>query len=415
MKDLQECLKILGKIRFGPRLGTYAMSGLGAWLLLAPVRGHCLTTNSDGSVTYSAFDSTVYVLQPWFGRNVALLTPTNQTLGTNVMGPILVALDAAWDYYRSVTPAALSPVALSSTTLYGRDTIAVVNSTCGAGCSYVGYTGTEMLPAYFNTLYNGYVSSHQFDQVLFYEFGRNWWFYDGQLKYQAPDVDPTVTGFAVYMRFASMDGAGVAGGPYNGVSFLTFRNAVTHLMDSYIVNSSLNWSNTFRISQAPANSLGLSGTDLFASLVMRIGRDFGDQTFNQNIWKQVSMRTMASSTQMAVDNFALAACATVSQNLTGIFTNTWKFPLSTNAIQEALQRWGPQIVLHPRLSFILDQGGNLVIRWQTEVNTSYQVQSSSDLQTWSDLGSVLAGNGTVQSVANPISASTNAFFRLKVN
>ena len=124
-----------------------------------------MTTNSAGLVQYTAFDSTPYVLQPWLGRNVALLTPTNQALSTNVIGPILVALDAAWDYYRSVTPSTRSPGALASTTLSGRDTIAVVNSTCGAGCSYVGDTGTEILPAYFNVLYNGYANSHQFDQV----------------------------------------------------------------------------------------------------------------------------------------------------------------------------------------------------------------------------------------------------------
>jgi hypothetical protein len=157
----------------------------------------------------------------------------------------------------------------------------------------------------------------------------------------------------------------------------------------------------------------LGGTDLFASLVMRIGRDFGDRTFNQNIWKQVSMRSVASSTQGAVDNFALAACATVNQNLTGIFTNTWKFPLSTNAMQEAFQRWGPQVILHPRLNFSVTQG-NLVIQWQTAVNTSYVLQSSPDLQTWSGI-STNAGNGTVKSVFSPISPLSNAFFRIKLN
>src|SRR5262245_26755069 len=130
---------------------------LGSLLVLAPMRSYSLTTNSAGLVQYTAFDNTSYVLQPWFGRNVAMLTPTNQNLSTNIMGPILAALDAAWDYYRSASPRA--PSVLFSTTLYGRDTIAVVNSTCGAGCSFVGFTGTEMLPTYFNTLYNGYANS----------------------------------------------------------------------------------------------------------------------------------------------------------------------------------------------------------------------------------------------------------------
>ena len=383
-------------------------------LLIAP-RSYGLTTNSDGSVSYSAFDGTSYVLRPWLGRNVAVLTPTNQNLSANVMGSILVALDAAWDYYGSITPPNRQPGALPGTTLFNRDTIAVVNSTCGAGCSYVGYTGTEILPTYFNILYNGYKNAGQFDQVLFYEFGRTFWLYSGQLEYHQPDIDPIVTGFAVYMRFASMDAAGVAGGPFNGSSFLQFRTAVTNLIDSYITSASLNWSNTFRMNRAPANPLGLGATDLFASLLMRIGRDFGDESFNQNLWRQVVLRNVAFSTQQAVDNFALAVCAAVNQNLTGVFTNTWRFPISTNATQEAFQRWGQQVVLHPRLSVGVGQGTNFSIQWQTAVNTYYQLQSSPDLQTWSDLGPVMVGNGAVKVLTNSISSSSNAFFRLKVN
>src|SRR5207237_1552 len=83
---------------------------------------------------------------------------------------ILNALDSAWDYYQSVTPTNLSPTVYGPTTLYGRDTIAVVNSTCGAGCSYVGFTGNEIVTNYFDLLYNGYRFQRQFDQVMFYEF-----------------------------------------------------------------------------------------------------------------------------------------------------------------------------------------------------------------------------------------------------
>jgi hypothetical protein len=383
--------------------------------LLFPVRGQSLTTNSFGQVVYTAFDNSIYVLQPWIGRNIAILTQTNQPYNSTVMSSILQALDAAWDYYQSATPAGRAPGVLPSTTLFGRDTISEVNSTCGAGCSYVGYTGTEILPTYFNILYNGVNVSHQFDQVLFYEFGRNFWLYSGQLEYHSPDTDPTVTGFAVYMRFASMDAAHVAGGPFNGFSFQEFRMAVTNLIDSYISNASLNWTNTFRISQAPSNPLGLGGTDLFASLVMRIGRDFGDASFGANFWKQVALRSVANTTQQAVDNFALAGCATVKQNLIGMFTNTWKTPISAAAAQEALQRWGSPVMVHPRLTFSRPDASTLVLRWQSAVLTSYQPQTSPDLITWSDLGSAIAGDGSIKAVVNSISTSSNLFFRLRIN
>jgi len=383
--------------------------------LLIPLRGHSLTTNLAGLVEYSAFDAKLYMLQPWAGRNIAILAPTNPPLSPNVMVPILAALDAAWDYYQSATPAGRQPSALPSTTLFGRDTIAVVSSTCGAGCSYVGYTGTEILNTYFNILYNDYVTAREFDQVLFYELGRTFWLYSGQLEYHPPDIDPVVTGFAVYMRFTSMDAAGVQGGPYNGVSFLQFRTAVTNLIDAYIANPSLNWSNTLRVNRAPANSLNLGATDLIASLLMRIGRDFGTASFSQDFWKQVARRSVAFTTQEAVDNFALAACATVDQNLIGAFTNTWKFPISAAAAQEAFQRWGQPVVPHPRLSWQLIAGGqDLQLKWQTQFNTLYQLQESFDLQTWSNLGSVVVGNGGLRFLTQPVSGLTNAYFRLEL-
>jgi hypothetical protein len=59
------------------------------------------------------------------------------------------------------------------------------------------------------------------------------------------------------------------------------------------------------------------------------------------------MRSAASNTQQAVDNFVLAACATVNSNLTEMFRTTWRFPISSSALQEAQSRWGGPVLLHP--------------------------------------------------------------------
>jgi hypothetical protein len=216
------------------------------------------------------------------------------------------------------------------------------------------------------------------------------------------------------MRFASMDGAGVAGGAYNGVTFLQFRTTVTNLMDSYISNPSLNWSNTLRISQAPPNSLGLGGTDLFASLVMRVGRDFGDLNFNENIWRQVALRNVAFSTQGAVDNFILAASASVNTNLTRVFATTYKFPVSSNAVYEAQQRWGAPFVIRPAIVASVSSNTNIVLQWHTEWNNLYQVQASADMQSWTNVGGPVSGNGSVRSVTYPIASPQQEFFRVRL-
>jgi hypothetical protein len=374
-------------------------------------KASALTTNSVGMVQYQAFDSRVYLLKPWFGRNISILSPPTEALDTNVMARIIASLDKAWDFYAEAT--GQQPIQYDPTTLYGRDVIAVVTNTCGAGCSYIGYTGTELLRQYFDILYNGVASSDQYDQVLFYEFGRNFWSYSSQLAYHSPDVDPVVTGFAVYMRFCAMDAAGVAGGPFNDSSFTDFRTAVTNLMDTYVALRSLNWTNTFRVSHAPYNTLGLGGTDFIASLLMRIGRDFGGPGFTFNFWKQVALLPAASTTQGAVDNFVLAASATVNQNLSRIFTTTWRFPVSTNAIQRAQLRWGNPVALHPALSISSRTGSGLVFQWQSQLNTSYQLQQTADLQAWVNSGGLIAGNGSVYFLTNPVGLLTNTYFRLK--
>jgi hypothetical protein len=364
------------------------------------------------AVPYQSFDSQSYSLRPWLGRNIVMLTPLNRTLDGGVMSQIVGALDRAWDYYGLAT--GRQPTPNSPTTFLGRDTVAVVSSTCGAGCSYLGLTGSELLGSSFDTLYNGVQAANQFDQVMFYEFGRNFWFYGNQLAYVSPDTDPVTTGFAVYMRFTSMDAAGVAGGPFNGHSFTTFCTTVTNLMDSYVTTATLNWSNTFRIGQAPANPLGLGGTDLIASLLMRIGRDFGGPGFSTNFWREVALRPGIATTQGAVDNFILSACAAVNQNLCGIFSTTWKFPVSASALAEAQTRWGTPIVLRPPVTVSKGAGNTILMKWQTKGNTAYQVQGSTNLQYWVDVGAPIAGDGTIRTVTNSTSGSTNRFFRLKL-
>ena len=375
-------------------------------------RAYSLTTNSTGLVQYQSFNGNSYLLKPWSGSNICILATTTNQFDTNVISKIIVALDKAFSFYIAVT--GQQPISYGPTTLYGKDTIAEVTNTCGAGCSYIGYTGTEILIPYFDLLYNEVASSNVYDQVLFYEFGRNFWFYGNQLAYHIPDTDPVTTGFAVYMRFLAMNAAGVTGAPFNGYPFETFRTSVTNMIDLYITNSSLNWSNTFRIGQAPSNPLGLGATDLTASLLMRIGRDFGGPDFGLNIWKQAGLRHTAATTQAAVDNFILAACATVNQNLTQIFSTTWKFPVSVLAVQEAQQRWGNPVILRPLLTPTRKSNTNLIFRWQSQVNSSYQLQQSSDLQTWGDVGSLISGNGSILSLTNSTDILSNDYFRLKL-
>ena len=60
-------------------------------------------------------------------------------------------------------------------------------------------------------------------------------------------------------------------------------------------------------------------------------------------------------------------------------------------------------------------GGNMVLSFDTETGFSYQVQYKQQLEngSWSNLGSSISGNGTVQTVSDPATAGKR-FYRLQV-
>jgi len=279
---------------------------------------------------YTNFNGQKLDLYAWEGNKVVLLSKDN-LLNRAAMFKWLKAADATYEYYQSCT--GREPGNSTQTFINNRTTIAEVPSTCGAGCGYLGSTGIEMQNTYFQVMYNAIANYNQYDQTMFYEFGRNFWFYGKQLQYK--ENDPVVTGYAVFMRFMAMEHAGIKGAPFGAWSFQTFRTKVENLVDTYMADPTLNWANTLGAGKGvPGSDLG--ATDLFASFCFRLRRDYGGNDFVQQIWKKTGLRPEALTTQDAVDNFFLASCAAANKNLTSVFQG-WKWPLSTNAVNEALK------------------------------------------------------------------------------
>ena len=123
--------------------------------------------------------------------------------------------------------------------------------TCGAGCTYIGATGTEILTSYFEAMYRQIAEHNLYDQIPFYELGRSFWFWSPQLEFQSPDQDPVVTGFAVWMRFRSMAAAHVKGAPFNGTPFSTFASQVAALAGQYEADPSLTFADTLAVDRSP--------------------------------------------------------------------------------------------------------------------------------------------------------------------
>ncbi len=287
-------------------------------------------------VEYTTFRSEKVKLHPWEGKHIVLLTASAE-LDNEIMSDMTAVFDRVYEYYHEVT--GREPQPLSNTQINGRTTIAVVDDTYGAGCGHVGKTGIELMTPYFDVLYQGVQSRQEYDQVLFYEFGRNFWFYGDQLEYQGKDDTGSITtGYAVFMRFMAMEAVGVKGGPFRDKTFTQFRQIVEGLVDTYEQAPELTWHNTLLIREAPQSALDLNATDLFASFLFRLRRDYGGGDFLKRLWAEVLKRPKAKTTQDAVDNFIIAASLAARCDLTELFTRKWKWPMSEAAKEYVGQR-----------------------------------------------------------------------------
>jgi hypothetical protein len=298
------------------------------------------------ATTYTTFNNEVVNLYAWQGRNVAVLS-RNPNLNPGVMELWIAALDRGWDFYYYAT----NRVPALAKLYNGRTTIADVANTCGAGCGYLGATGIEVQNAYFDLTYNSALRNGAFGSFLFYEFGRNFWFYDGEVGYKAPvDASPVVTGYAVLMQWWSMRYAGVE---IDGDScFATSDQARAHfegLVDVYVNSTTpLTWDNTLGINRGVAPSgCAVDAPPLFASFLMRVEHDYGDGNFARRLWQEVDARPTATTTAQAIDNLVLAASAASNKNLTRLFDAIWHWPVTNGAWSQAQVLYGNPVGPEP--------------------------------------------------------------------
>ena len=289
-----------------------------------PLKVHAEEPLKATAVDYTTFENKQVKLYAWRGRRMAILTKVDGLDGV-LMAELCGVFDRVYDFYHEVTGRAPQ----RARELDGLLTVAEVDETCGAACGYLGATGIELTPGCFMDLYGGWQKGRTIDQALPYEFGRNFWFYSASLAYQSPVSDrAVVTGYAVFMRMVALEAAGAKLGPFRETSGAEFRALMEGLVDLYEADPSQTWENTLKVDAAPANPLGLNGTDLFASFCLRLARDHGGREFVQRLWRTAGQRPAATSTQEAVDNFVIAASAAAGKDLSEHFAGRWRWPVS---------------------------------------------------------------------------------------
>jgi hypothetical protein len=307
------------------------------------------TTNSSGTntfdsfinfscpITYKSFQNKYTKGYLWNGKRVSFLTHRND-VDPAIINKWLNFLDLANEFYFNATNLDLGSSYLKEAG--NNQLIAVVSSTCGAGCGIVGSNGIEYLNYFFDYDYDLLKRDGTLNHIPFYEMGRNFWTYSNKLTYGSFGLVSNVTGFAVYMRFKSMEYAKLVPGKFDGIDFDIFKSNVKNMAGIYLSNNALTFEGTFGVDKGFAvNNQNLSAADLLASFCFKIETDYSKPDFSSLIWKEVAKRPNASNRQDVIDNFVLATCATLNKNITSKFVE-WKFPVSANAINEA-KKYGP--------------------------------------------------------------------------
>ncbi len=284
----------------------------------------CLTislfVNAQTSQSYTTFQGETSNLYKYEGTKTMLLAKSN-SLDATIMKKWTDAMDGAYNFYKLCT--GREPDFLPSTYINQKSTIASADPTCGAGCGYLGATGIELLDVYFDQCYTSLKFDNKYEQITFYEMGRNFWFYGNKLSYTN---DPITTGYAVFMRFMSMKYLGLD----DNSSHTEFVNQIRGLRTTYLANPSLNWSNTLGVAQGVPNS-PWSSADLFASFCFYLEETYGWQWL-QNVWKYAGLRPDRVTTQDAVDNFVIASSQAANKNLVSLFQE-WRWTISQPAIE----------------------------------------------------------------------------------
>jgi hypothetical protein len=310
----------------------------------SPIKVSLTTTNSGGTNTfesfinfkcplnYKSFQDKISKGYLWNGKKVSFLTQRND-LEPSVINKWLGYLDLANEFYFSSTNLYIGNSSLKEAG--GNQLIAVVNSTCGAGCGLLGKNGIEYLNYFFDFDYDLLKRDGTVNHIPFYEMGRNYWTYSEKLTYGSYGLESNVTGFAVYMRFKSMEYAKLLPGKFDGIDFDIFKSNVKNMAGVYINNNALTFENTFGSNKGfSVNKQNLSSADLFASFCFKIETEYSKPDFSTLIWKEVAKRPNATNRQDAIDNFVLATCATLNKNIASKFQE-WKFPVSESAVNEA--------------------------------------------------------------------------------
>lgn len=273
-------------------------------------------------------------MYPWAGTNLTFLTTTNNFDGA-VMARFLQRLDGGWSLYRELT--GRSPGLFKQ--LNGKPIIAAIpdaSLTCGYGCGYIGATGIEVGGFYASDYPLVKTDTNAFAHYYFYEMGRN--FYTFGDRHSA-----FITGYAVFMRYVCMDALKCVDND-SGV------RRVIEEAEALYAQSDLEFLKAFttvagldekapRLKRADGQWLHPSDQPvMYASAMLKLRKDCGGDAWVKRFFAElvkcpkIKPENREAALRQSLNWFVAASCA-ARKDLSPLFVDRWRFPLSAEARQ----------------------------------------------------------------------------------
>ncbi|HRZ58694.1 MAG TPA: calcium-binding protein [Candidatus Paceibacterota bacterium] len=269
------------------------------------------------------------MLLPWAGSNVVFLT-TLSTYDAQLMAHWVRALDGGWALYADLTGRRPEPLKQ----LGGKATIAAVpdaDYTCGAGCGFIGASGIE-LAMFYDWNYPALQRDPQaIPHYVFYEMGRN--FYTFGDRHSC-----FTTGFAVFMRYVCMDTLGCHDEDRRTREIIEDAQAQVRRAGLPFLRTFTNADGLSEKEPRLKNAAGelIQPSDqpvTYASAMLRLWREQGANPWLRRFCRflrecpEAPESTRAGAWQQCW-NWYLAASLAAQRDLSTVFVEDWRLPLS---------------------------------------------------------------------------------------
>jgi hypothetical protein len=288
---------------------------------------------TNGKTNYTDFDGDTIRMKIWMGEHIAILTPAGISPDGSVMHNLVKAFDGGFSYYESIT--GRDPTPYDPTTINGRDTIAIVPDTLGnAASTYVGFNGSEIAAAYFGgpfgtpvqsfPTYNAMSEHGTVNSLMFYEFGRSFWFYGDQLGDYG-----FVTGFAYINREFAIMKAGFPIDP-GDIGGGTNRD-LPAIAQTFFRDETATGLTTLGQSLGIDNPTGSNDAASLAGSLYQIFREHAGALAWSAFWHLMPSEPEQHSATDAFANFAADAMAVTGQDYSFLFKpDTWTYAAGTS-------------------------------------------------------------------------------------